>query len=385
MTVCLQVVQLEPLLSSLANDHALVGRKITKLLIPSYFPSRVTQEEACNRFIALIRRSPVAGARFCEFAVSEGASLQSLKELFGVVISLTLSPDRLNAQHIDGLLTAASHLCENLVNDSTTKDAMKEEMSGEKLKQIFAAAPTTHAKSCVCKIITAISPDAADGLFKECLGLIMNCSGICSDMDRQIELRSAHKMAFSCDWFDPMFDAMTKHLQKTAHECHVGFGIVPTKCNDSSTKRGKTKSNMRTSSKLREFKKKSSFKFFKNRFDEDYAVATGIAWQIKELLSSEDTRNAILTSRNLEAAFCALKVISEISILQCLQYETMSASPVLAYAALTLHMSLQHVSITGYKHSSTRKRECLDSSDSSPEASAMFIQTYVSTVGQIWC
>ncbi|XP_027077616.1 uncharacterized protein [Coffea arabica] len=362
-----KVVQLELLLSSLANDHPLVAQKITKLLIPSYFPSQVTQEEACNRFIALIRRCPVAGARFCEFCVSEGASLQSLKELFGVLIRLTLSSDRLDAQHMDGLLTAASHLCDNLVNDPSTKAAMKEEVNDEKLKRIFAAAPTTHAKSCVCKIVTAISPDAVDGLFKDCLGLIMNCSAICSDMNRQVELRSAHKMVLSCDWFDLMFDAMTKHLQKTAHDCHVGFGIEQTKFIDASAKRRKTKSTSRASSKLGDEKKRSS-KFVKSRFYEDYAIATGIAWQIKELLLSENMRTAILTSRNLEAAFDALKVISEVSILQCLQCDTMSASPVLAYATLTLHMSLQHVSTIGNTHSSSREGECLDSSDSPLES-----------------
>ncbi|KAL3525602.1 hypothetical protein ACH5RR_013974 [Cinchona calisaya] len=363
-----KVVQLDLLLSSLANDHPLVGRKITKLLLPSYFPSRVIREEACNRFIALIRRSPVAGARFCEFAVSEGASLQSLKELFSVVISLILSPDGLDAQHIDGLLTAASHLCDNLVNYSSVKAALEDVVSGEKLKRMFAAAPTTHAKSCVCKIVTAISPDAVDGLFKDCLGLIMSCSGICGDTNRQFQLRSAHKMVFSCDWFDRMFDAMAKHLEITAHGCHVGFGIELPKCIDPSIKRRKTNSTIRISSKFVGGTKKRSSNFVKSRFDEDYAIATGIAWQIKELLLSENTRNAILTSRSLEAAFLALKVISEISILQCLKCETASSSPVLAYTTLTLHMSLENIGLKGNKNFSARKRECLGSSDSSPES-----------------
>ncbi|KAL3526878.1 hypothetical protein ACH5RR_011534 [Cinchona calisaya] len=348
-----KVVKFDVLLSTLANDHPLVGQKITKLLIPSYFPSRVTQEEACNRFIALVRRSPAAGARFCEFAVSEGASLQSLKELFSVIISLTLSCDRLDAQHIDGLLTAASHLCDNLVNDASNKAALKEEVTGEKLKQLFAAASTAHAKSCVCKIVSAISPNTVDGLFKECLGMIMNCGDICADTHRQVELRSAHKMVFSCNWFDRVFDIMTEHLQKTAYGCHVKFGIELPKVNYPSAKQRKTKSTTRTSSKFEDVTGKRASKFVKSRFDEDYAVATGIAWQMKELLSSENTRNNILMSRNLQSAFLALKVISEISILQCLQFDTMSAFPVLAYVALTLHMSLQNKNTCGHSDSSS--------------------------------
>ncbi|GFZ18822.1 ARM repeat superfamily protein [Actinidia rufa] len=83
-----KVVRLDLLLSTLANDQPLIAQKITKLLMPSYFPSKVTVEEACNRCVTLIKRSPMAGARFCEFALSEGASYQSLVELVKVFISL---------------------------------------------------------------------------------------------------------------------------------------------------------------------------------------------------------------------------------------------------------------------------------------------------------
>lgn len=362
----LQVIHFDLLLSSLANDHPLVGWKITKLLIPSYFPSKVTSEEACNRFVALIRRSPVAGARFCEYAASEGASLHFLRELFRVLINLALSPGTLDTQHIDGVLTAASHLIENLASDATYMAAIKEELSGERMKSLFAAATASHARSSVCKLVTSISPDTVNCLFEECMGLIMTCSGLCSDTDRQVDVRSAHNMVMSCDWFDRMLETMSKHLEKTAHGCYSKFGIEPSEFNNPSTKRRKTKSTGRTSSKLSHVKRKQPSN---TNFDRDYLIATGIAWQINDFLSSESSCKAILGCRSLGTALFALKVISEASFQQCFQCDSVSTSIVLAYSALTLHISLQNVNIAGIKNIDTKTRERLNSSSLSSEAS----------------
>lgn len=79
-------------------------------------------------------------------------------------------------------------------------------------------------------------------------------------------------------------------------------------------------------------------------FEEDYSVAAGIAWQIRDLLVSVNTRKAVLGSQTLESLLICLKVISEVSILQCMQYECMDTFPVSAYTILALHMSLQNVS-----------------------------------------
>lgn len=106
-------MRLDLLLSTLASDQPLIGQKITKLLMPSYFPSKVTVEEACNRCVTLIKRSPIAGARFCEFSLSEGASLHSLMELVKVCISLVLSRNILDGDQIDGLLVAIAYLCKS--------------------------------------------------------------------------------------------------------------------------------------------------------------------------------------------------------------------------------------------------------------------------------
>ncbi|KAA8531575.1 hypothetical protein F0562_006284 [Nyssa sinensis] len=274
-----KVVSLDVLLSTLENDQPLIAQKVTKLLIASYFPSKVTLEEACNRCVTLVKRSPMAGARFCEFAVSEGASLESLMELVKVFISLALKPEKLDAAQIDGLLVAAANLCNNLVNEASYKDILKQFLSGEKLKFLFAVAATTRGQSSVCNIAATISPDDMGCLLEECIGLISNCSGLSESVGRQAEVRSAHKMMLSC-----------------------------------------------------------------------------IAWQIKDLLIYDGTRKAMLGSQILEVAFFALKVISEVSIMQCMHCDYMDTSPVLAYTALTLHMSLQNVGINGTNNHGTKKK-----------------------------
>ncbi|KAL7231670.1 hypothetical protein ACSBR2_009829 [Camellia fascicularis] len=362
-----KVVHLDVLLSTLANDQPLIAKKITKLLMPSYFPSKVTVEEACNRCVTLIKRSPMAGARFCEFALSEGASLQYLMELVKVFINLVVSPNKLDGNQIDGLLVAAAYLCNNLVTEASYKATLTELLSGEKLRCLFVAAATRHAQSSVCNIISSISPDDAGSLFEECMALVTNCCGLSENMEMQGEVRSAHKMMLSCNWFDEMFETLTRLLQKTAHGCHTKFGTEIARHNVPSAKRRKTKSSIKISTKWKHVSGKKSSSTATSIFEEDYSIALGIAWQIRDLLTDENTRKAMLESQILEIAFFALKTISEVSILQCMHCSYMDTSPILAYTALTFHMSLQNVSINGTNNHGTKNKARLDSSGSSLE------------------
>ncbi|XP_047959016.1 uncharacterized protein LOC125204401 isoform X2 [Salvia hispanica] len=338
-----KVVPLDVLISALVDDQAVIARKITRLLVPSYFPSKVTEEEACKRVITLMKRSPTAGARFCEFVALEGASLRSLMRLFKVFIGLIVSSAKLSEEQIEGLLVASSHLCTVLSKDASLLAALKEELSAKNLKALFAVASSTRAQSSVCNIISLASPDAAGDLFENCMDLIKKYSSLLDDTEKQAEVRHAHKMIVSSGWFDDMFEDMVGFLQRAAHGCHVKFGIGLGKESTNSTTRTKKGSSTKISSKLKHGKGKKPSATSENRFLEDYALAVGLAWQIKDLLLSDGTRKAILGSRNLKHAYSALKVISEASILHSLQYEDLNTFPVSAYTALTLHMSLHNV------------------------------------------
>ncbi|KAK9165322.1 hypothetical protein Scep_000513 [Stephania cephalantha] len=154
-----KVVDIDALLSSLANDQPSVARKIARLLIPSYFPSKVTIEEACNRCITLIKRSPNAGARFCEFALAEGSSAKSIMELVKALVNLVTSPNDLVSGVIEGVIDAAANLCKSLASEKTCKAELMLLFSGQKLKQLFAAAVTKHAQATVLDIASIVSPD----------------------------------------------------------------------------------------------------------------------------------------------------------------------------------------------------------------------------------
>ena len=359
-------MELDLLLSTLENDQPHIAQKVTKLLMPSYFPSKARTEEACNRCVTLIKRSPMAGARFCEFAVLEGASLKSLMELVKVIISLVLSLDKLQTDHIEALLLAAANLCSTLSSEPTYKNALKVLFAGEKLKSMFDRASSRHAESSIFKIASTISVGDMAGLLDGCIELITNCTGLSADVERQAEVRSAHKWLLSCGQLDSMFEVLTSLLQKTAYRCHIKFGTKEPDLSVFSTKRKKMKLSGKFLAQWKNIGRKKQC-----NFEEDYSVSVGIAWQIEDLLKSEDSRKAILASQNLESLFLALKVISEVSILQCSDCEYMDVSSVLAYTALSLHMTLENVRISSLKDCGKMKNESSDSSRSSPKASSI--------------
>lgn len=354
-------MKLDVLLSTLENDQPQVAQRITRLLMPSYFPSKVPVETACNRCATLVKRSPMAGARFCEFAVSQGASLKSLMELVRVMITLVMPPNNLDEQQVEGLLSSSSNLCNTLAGEPVFKNALKEFFDGEKLKCLIAAAPTGPAQSSLFNIVSTVSPDDVAGLLDECMQLVTNCSGLSKNVEKQAEVRSAHNLLLSCDAIDGMLEALTALLQKAAYRCHIKFGSELPKLSVFSAKRKKLKSSGKISTCWKNVSGK------KTSFEEDYSVAAGIAWQIRDLLVSVNTRKSILGSQTLESLLLCLKVISEVSIVQCVHCEYMDTFPISAYSALALHASLQDVS--------SNKNDRTDSSGSTLEVSDISFPT----------
>lgn len=351
------------LLSMLASDQPPVAQKITKLLIPSYFPLKVPIEEACNRCVTLVKRSPIAGARFCEFAMLEGPSKKHLMELVKIFLRLVLSPDKLDVHQIEGFLVASSYLCDNLSSEACYRDALKELIAGDKGKALLAVASTSQAHSSLFKIVSTVCPDDVAGLLEECMGVVTNCSGLPKDVDRENELRSAHKLLFSLGGFEDMFETLSTLLHKTAYRCHIKFGTDMPPNNASSAKRKISKTAGKVSFKLKVINRKQPF-------EDDYSVAVGIAWQVRDMLLHEDTKKAILRSQSLEMSFFALKVIAEVSIVHCGHYEYLDASPVLAYMALVREISLYNISTSSVQKNDTRKsRDKMNSSALLSEAS----------------
>ncbi|PWA69849.1 ARM repeat superfamily protein [Artemisia annua] len=346
-----KVVKLDVLLSALANDQSIVAQKITKLLQPSYFPTTVTPEEACNRCVTLIKRSPLAGARFCEFALSEGASPQFLNKLFKILINLALSPANLVKDQIDGILMAAANICNNLSAETKFKAAIKDELTTKKLVCLFSSANSGRAQASVCNIVATVHPEAAGALRQECMALVTRCTGLSDNKEKQVQVREVHKMMMSCGWIDYMLDEMTKLLRNTADGCVSKYATERTSHNSSSGKKRKAKHATKDSGKSKRTSGKKSADARSN-FYEDYIVSVGIAWQLKDLLTHSNTQKAVLGCQSLESAFHALKVLSEFNIKECMQCDYINSLHVSAYTSLSLHMSV--LSNNTNNHGSTR-------------------------------
>jgi len=345
---------LDVLLTTLANDQPPVAQKVTRLLLPSYFPSKVDKAEACTRFVTLIKRAPMAGARFCEFAGSEGASSKYLLELVRVLTNLVLSPDGVDANLSKGIFVAISHLCSSLMEESSARAALEEFFLGEKLKHLLAAATLGHAQSLLFDIISVVSPVKDSGLFEECIALVTNCRDLSEDNEKQAEVRSAHKLVLFCNWFDDMFEALTTLLQETAVGCSNYFNINVPRHLVPSTKRKKgCSTKMSGKGKCGDGKTPLAFK-------DNYQNAVGVAWQVRDLLASERSRKAMFKSKAFKLAVASLKLISEVSIEHCMCCDFIDSSLVDAYVALSLLMSVQNISFDDVGENSNRKTNRLD-------------------------
>ncbi|VAH13595.1 hypothetical protein VPH35_006674 [Triticum aestivum] len=339
-----KVVGLGTLLSSLADDHPRVAKKITELLIPSYFPSKLPLKEACARCIALIKRSPAAGARFCEFALSEGSSPRSLVEFIKVSITLALSPSGLNSAQTDGLVIASAKLIKSLSDEGSSLVALREYFPNAKLKLLFKTAVSDGAQAAVLSMVPAVSPDDLCVLHIECMNIIVNAAVTSKQEECQEALLAAHKLVHLSGRSDEMFEELTNILQSKASYFSGMYGLEPPSCPVASTKRKKGKSLKKTPARSDDVdgNRSSTSAILSN---EELTAVGGAAWQLNEILKAEEMRAAFLRSY-AEIAFSSLKVISQVYIEQCLHFESLDLSPVFAYLSLATYSALQDVDQT---------------------------------------
>ncbi|CAA6662981.1 unnamed protein product [Spirodela intermedia] len=320
-----KVVDLDILLSSLANDHPIVAQKIVSLLMPSYFPSKVTTKEACNRFIALVKRSPAAGARFCEFARLEGSSSKSLIELVKACFNLaTSSSEDLTPGQIDGLFTASSNLCRDLSSDAACKATLCKFFSKETLKSLLSTISSVRAQNSILSIASFVYPDGLVDFHDNCMRLIKNCSSLTGKVEMQAEIRRVHRLMVSNGRSNDLFGALADILRMAASRI--------------SDKLELPKNEEKTTSKNSDLPLLAG--------SEDCAVAAAAAWQVKDLLAETETRTAMLTSPFLESVSSSLGTISRVFIEKSASWEQVDLLPVLAYTTLSLYRSLQDVDLT---------------------------------------
>ena len=145
---------METLLSALESDKPPLARRLTRLLIPSYFPTKVPVAQACNRCIALIKRSPHAGARFCEWAMMEGAPLYSLLELVKFFVAQLISLNGLDVEGREGIFLALSKLCHSLANEKELKALLGTLLTRETLKSLLVNATTSALRTSIVQLVS---------------------------------------------------------------------------------------------------------------------------------------------------------------------------------------------------------------------------------------
>lgn len=342
-----KVVGLDDLLSSLANDHPRVARKITNLLIPSYFPSKLTIKEACSRFVALINRSPDAGSRFCEFAFSEGSSSRSLMELAKFCISLALSRKGIDREKTDGLLIASSNICQGLANELSVKPVLTELLSAVRLKHMLTAASSERAQTAILSMASLVSSENVVFLKDYCLAILRNSNFLSDNVEKQEVVKAAQKLIISCGGFDEMFEHLANVLREIASTLRIRFGLGSTQEILQTSKRKKVKLPMKTSARVNQVTRKLSQNHGMHTDDNDFIIAGSASWQVRYLLATESTRTSALNSPFSGAIFSALSVISELCIQQCLQLNQLEIEPIVAYTTFAIFMSLQNTSENG--------------------------------------
>ncbi|EER91229.1 hypothetical protein BDA96_01G175100 [Sorghum bicolor] len=352
-----KVVGLGTLLSSLANDHPRIAQKITKLLIPSYFPSKLSPKEACARCIALIKRSPTAGARFCEFALSEGSPPRSIVDLVKYSITLALSQTGLNSDQIDGLIIASVNLIKSLSDERSSLAALREFFANAKLRLVLKIAVSEGARAALLSISPVVLSDDLSVLHEECMDIVMNAARISKQEEYQETVLEAHKLIVLGNWSDELFEALTNTLQSKASDFANIYGVEPPPCPVASSRRKKGKALKKIPLRDTVVGKGSSKSKVSN---EELAVAAGAAWQINEIVKSKDLRDAFLQSSYSEIAFSSLKVISQVYVEQCLYFDTLDLAPILAYLSLATCNDLADVNQTGSCFESSTANQSLD-------------------------
>ncbi|XP_020581855.1 uncharacterized protein LOC110025618 [Phalaenopsis equestris] len=327
-----KIVSLDTLFSSLANDHERVARKITRLLIPSYFPPNLDPKEACSRFNALMRRSLDAAARFCEFALSEGSSSKSLMELLRSSLGLVLAENDLSSDHIDGLIIASANICSCMATELSNK-ALVELLLTDKIKSLFNAATSSRAQIAVLSIASVVSSNDLHGLHEQCLFLALECIGLSDDLERHGLIRKIHRLFFSFGFLSELIGRLSSILQNIASRFLVKFGLdVPSQVLQSIKKKIK----LPVKSSPRFGVPKESIKTDKFKIEKDLCLAAGIAW------TDVDMRKVLFQYPHFEVTLHSLTIISQVSIEICVRCESFDTSPIEALATLAVYLILQN-------------------------------------------
>ncbi|KAG0478884.1 hypothetical protein HPP92_013603 [Vanilla planifolia] len=261
-------------------------------------------------------------------------------ELLRFSLGLVLTGSGLSSGQIDGLITASANICSSITTEYFNKTIV-ELFSGDNLVRLLNAATSVQARIAVLGIASMVSPDDLGELHDRCIIFVIECTDLSDDQERKGLLSAVHRLMLDCGWFDELVEILTCILKTIAAGILAKFSAdVPHQVFQSLKK--KHKLPMKISTKIGFLNGKGSKFPDKSKIKKAFNLAAGIAWQLKELIVNVDMRKALLKSPNLEDAFYSLKIISQIFIEQCVNFEFFDTSPIVCLATLSLYLSLEN-------------------------------------------
>ncbi|KAI5083225.1 hypothetical protein GOP47_0002968 [Adiantum capillus-veneris] len=358
----LKVTSLELLLSALESDKPAVARRLTKLLIPSYFPSKVPVLEACNRCVALIKRSPKAGVRFCEWASAEGVTQSSLLELVRVLVDLLTSPDGtsphgLEAEAQESIFAVLNQLCHTLANQKELKMLLGEILTSKKLRALLSGAATSSSRTSIVQMVSIINPTDVPELFEYCSQIITNFSKATLSSINCNEARSVHSLMLAWGGFDDLVKTLVELLAQVS-EGNEGLGTTFV-----SAKSGKKKKSDSKSPWTKSMKKKVTLGKPKKGVEvprplDNLQSALGAAWHLENLVEVDETRQELLAHESLPTLVSGLRNAVHFVLHSSMEIpvsDFLKGSPIRAYATLAVHKMLKENA--GQKTGNAKERQ----------------------------
>ncbi|KAL2619894.1 hypothetical protein R1flu_000099 [Riccia fluitans] len=333
-----KVVPMDSLLSSLSTDTSLVAQRLCKLLLPSYFPSKIAPKDACKRCVVLLKRSPEAGIQFCKWLFSQGASGTSLLELVKTLATMARDDEECSDEFRTEILHALSEVCKSMLITDEWSEAIAEVLTGDMLAALIACAPDSLARSYILQVASCLPPKDVSKLINHCADLVMKCSATQADV---AEVRAVHALVLAWGGLDDLLKALVMILSESSNVATLTSPIA-VRVHSSVTNRNhgnkRGKPTRPSPSNQEELKKQTQ--------TDKFTAAVGAAWQVETLLSEDETREAVLANNHLKDVLLGLKCLAKNatklaadspSALTCTFYP---ASAILAYIKLLMHIAV---------------------------------------------
>ncbi|KAJ7120632.1 hypothetical protein O6H91_04G021800 [Diphasiastrum complanatum] len=363
-----KVANLDSILSSLATDNDAVARRLTRLLIPTYFPAKLPVAEACNRCFALIKRFPEAGGRFCAWAMEEGASPASLLEL-AVTLSRLAQCGSVETKELEGIILALAEVCNSMASSEEWRNALGKFFTGDILNSLLKAATTPRARSSIMRLASLIPPTHVPELLQYCEALVISKRNISPDSSARHEIKAVHAFVLAWGGFDDLISSLIDLLSAVDYSSiasNTNLRDAAAKRLGSQTKRGSKRANS-SRTKATRIKEFSSLEPNDNvgsisSSERHFIAAAGAAWQVENLLSQSETRKALLSCKFLPELLAYLRKLAQLTLTNFVECDLiargMLLSPVVAYLGLSAHLTLEHDNLSNILNTeSSRKRQ----------------------------